>query len=111
MFGSEAGYVETNRRHRVGSMDVDVVDRSNQEKMILAPPGKRFQSSHWTRTPGRPRRVATWFFVAHVPMDRVEVTIRTFRANGLNGLSYRVSISRCQMMPLKSQRWNRYPLG
>lgn len=44
-----------------------------EEAKVVIDPGALVPISHWTTPPGRPRRFATRFFVAHAPVDDVEV--------------------------------------
>ena len=46
---------------------------AHEEARVVVDPGMLAPISHWTTPPGRPRRFATWFFAAHVPVDEVEV--------------------------------------
>jgi 8-oxo-dGTP pyrophosphatase MutT (NUDIX family) len=46
---------------------------AHEEARVIVEPEELVPISHWTTPPGRPRRFATWFFVAHVTVDDVEV--------------------------------------
>lgn len=46
---------------------------AQEEANLLVDPNALVPISHWTTPPGRPRRFATWFFVAHAPGDDIEV--------------------------------------
>ena len=46
---------------------------AHEEAKVDVDPAALVPLSHWTTPPGRPRRFATWFFVANVPADDVEV--------------------------------------
>ncbi|MBT8470291.1 MAG: NUDIX domain-containing protein [Deltaproteobacteria bacterium] len=46
---------------------------AHEEAKVVVDPEALVPISHWTTPPGRPRRFATWFFVAHTPVDDVEV--------------------------------------
>lgn len=49
---------------------------AHEEARVVVDPELLVPVSHWTTPPGRPRRFATWFFVAHVPVEEVEVDSR-----------------------------------
>ena len=59
-------YTEAAARHAA-------VREAHEEAMVELAPEALVPLSHWTTPPGRPRRFATWFFVAHVPTESVEV--------------------------------------
>lgn len=46
---------------------------AHEEARVIVDPEALVPLSHWTTPPGRPRRFATWFFVADAPIDDVEV--------------------------------------
>lgn len=59
-------YTEAAARHAA-------VREAREEARVELRPEALIPLSHWTTPPGRPRRFATWFFVAHVPTESVEV--------------------------------------
>jgi hypothetical protein len=49
------------------------VREAHEEAKVVIHPDALVPLSHWTTPPRRPRRFATWFFVAHVPTEFIEV--------------------------------------
>lgn len=69
----DAGSGTDRARYQQGPARRAAVREAHEEAAIVLQPDVLVPLSHWTTPPGRPRRFATWFFVAHAPGGDVSI--------------------------------------